>query len=193
VISALILAAGQSQRMGRPKMSLAWGETTVLGHVIDVFHAAGVSDVLVVSGGDRAAVEEIAASCGVRAAFNAQYADQEMLTSLQVGLRAMAASAEGCFVALGDQPQIEPGTVRAILDLCDSSPAPLIVPSYGMRRGHPWLARRAVWDDILRMSAPLTPRDFLREHADLILHVNVNTPTILADLDTPDDYLKSRT
>ncbi len=192
MISALILAAGQSTRMGRPKMSLPWGETTVLGHVIDVFRAAAVEDVLVVSGGDRTAVEEIAARCGARTVFNPHYAERDMLSSLQAGLRAMPPEVEAGLVALGDQPQILPSTVHTLLDTFRVSSSPLIVPSYQMRRGHPWLLGRSLWDSVLQMQAPQTPRDFLRAHADRIVYVSVETPTVLADLDTPDDYLKSR-
>lgn len=191
MISALVLAAGASTRMGRPKMSLAWGATTVLGRVIDVFHLAGIQDVLVVSGGDRATVEDIAAGCGARTAFNMRYAAEEMLSSIRVGLGAMPAEAEAAFIALGDQPQVLPGTVRLLADEYSRRHAALIVPSYLMRRGHPWLVGRTLWDDLVSLQAPETPRDFLRAHAGSIVHVNVETPTILADLDTPEDYLKS--
>ena len=191
MISVLILAAGQSKRMGRPKMTLAWGQTTVLGHVIRVFRAAGVEDVLIVSGGDRTAVDQIAAECDARTVFNPSYADEAMLGSLQVGLRAMTAKTEATFVALGDQPQILESTVRLLVNEYLRASAPLIVPSYEMRRGHPWLVNRALWTDILRMQTPQTPRDFLHSHARTIVHVVVDTPTVLADLDTPADYLKS--
>ncbi len=192
MISALILAAGQSTRMGRPKMVLPWDDTTVLGHVIDVFRAEDVEDVLVVSGGHRAAVEDIAARCGARTIFNPHYAEHDMLGSLQSGLRAMPSESEACLVALGDQPQLLRSTVRTLLDSFRSTAAPLIVPSYQMRRGHPWLLGRSLWEAVLQMQAPQTPRDFLRTHADRILYLRVETPTVLADLDTPEDYLKSR-
>ena len=61
-----------------------------------------------------------------------------------------------------------------------------------MRRGHPWLVASPLWEEILAMRAPESPRDFLNRHAAEIEYVNLNDPSILADLDTPDDYLKSR-
>jgi molybdenum cofactor cytidylyltransferase len=192
VISALVLAAGQSRRMGRAKMSLAWGETTVLGQVVSVFRTAGIQDVLVVSGGDRAVVEQIAAGCGARVVFNPRYAEQDMLSSIQAGLRAVPPEAEAAFIALGDQPQILEETVRLLLDAYGRTSAPLIVPSYKMRRGHPWLVARPLWDSLSGMQPPQTPRDFLQAHAERILYVNVETPTVLADLDTPEDYGRSR-
>ncbi len=192
MITALILAAGQSRRMGRAKMSLPWGETTVLGHVIDVFQAAGVADVLVVSGGDQAAVEEIAASRKARSVFNPHYAELDMLSSMQVGLSAMPAGTEASFIALGDQPKVLEGIVRLLLEAYRAGRGQLIVPSYRMRRGHPWLIARSLWNDLLDMRAPQTARDFLRAHAGLITHIEVDTPTVLSDLDTPEDYQRSR-
>jgi molybdenum cofactor cytidylyltransferase len=188
VISAVVLAAGQSRRMGRPKMSLPWAGTTVLGRVIEVFKAAGIPDVLVVTGADRAAVQEIAAKTGARTAFNSAFADEEMLGSLQAGLRAMDSATEAILMALGDQPQIQESTVRTILELYWREQPALIVPSYNMRRGHPWLVARSLWIDILDMRAPLTARDFLRAHERDIKYAEVNTSTVLMDLDTPHDY-----
>lgn len=192
MISALILAAGQSKRMGRPKMSLPWGAATVLGHVIQTFRAARLDDILVVTGGDRAAVEEIAGSWRVRTAFNPDFATDDMLGSMQVGLRAMGPEAETVLIALGDQPQIQEGTVLAILQKYGESAASLIVPSYRMRRGHPWLVARRHWDSILQMHPPETPRDFLSRNARDITYLVVDTPTILQDIDTPEEYERGK-
>jgi molybdenum cofactor cytidylyltransferase len=192
VISALILAAGQSRRMGQPKMRLPWGDRTVLGQVIHIFKAAGVEDVLVVTGGDSAVVESIAKAEQAKTVFNPDFAGDEMLGSLQVGLRAMTEDTEATLIALGDQPQIQERTVRSIVDEYLRTSAALIVPSYRMRRGHPWLVARKLWDSILRLQAPESPRDFLHLHADEIHYVELDTLTVLQDLDTPEDYLKSR-
>ncbi len=95
-------------------------------------------------------------------------------------------------LALGDQPQIQEETIRAIVERYEQTRAPLVVPSYKMRRGHPWLVIRAMWEIIFGMHSPETPRDFLRQYAKAIDYVELDTPTILEDLDTPEDYLKSR-
>ena len=194
MIAALILAAGQSRRMGQPKMPLAWGQRTVLGQVIHIFKAADIEEVLVVTGGDKSLVEQIAEAGGARTAYNAEYATEEMLGSLQAGLRAMGPEVQAILMALGDQPQMLENTVRLIVDVYAkrSLAVALIVPSYQMRRGHPWLVGRPLWDGILAMRSPKTSRDFLHEHAQVITYVDVDTPTILQDVDTPEDYLKSR-
>jgi molybdenum cofactor cytidylyltransferase len=61
-----------------------------------------------------------------------------------------------------------------------------------MRRGHPWLVARSLWHEILTLRPSESPRDFLTRHANEIHYVNVHTPTVLADLDTPEDYENSR-
>lgn len=188
MISALILAAGQSRRMGRPKLPLPWGANTMLGEVIEAFRVSLVDDILVVTGGDREDVEKIAEAWRARTVFNPYYASEEMLRSLQVGLDTMSAKTEAVLVALGDQPQIHNQTVLDIVHRYAESHAPLIVPSYHMHRGHPWLVARPLWGDILSMHSPETPRDFLNKHAEDITYIEVNTPTILGDVDTPEDY-----
>ncbi len=192
MISAVILAGGMSVRMGAPKMLLPWKDTTVLGQVITVFKMAGVEDILVVTGGMRAEVEKIAAKHGARSVFNEKHATGEMLSSLQCGLRAQKPEAAAALVGLGDQPQMREGTVRRICETFRAAKSDLIAPSFQMRRGHPWLAARPLWSELLEMRSPQTPRDFLNMHADAIHYVNVEDPTILADLDTPEEYRKSQ-
>ena len=68
----------------------------------------------------------------------------------------------------------------------------LVVPSYRMRRGHPWLVARPLWEEVLGMSPTESPREFLNRHAEEIEYVNVDNPSILADLDTFEEYLNSR-
>lgn len=207
-VSALILAAGRSVRMGQPKMLLPWGETTVLGRVIDVLRNSGIEEILVVTGGARKRVEELAAGYGIRVTHNAGFESGGMLSSLQCGLRALEpppglpyflrnrggrrAATEGVLIVLGDQPQIEARSVRAVASRFEETGASLVVPSYRMRRGHPWLVARPLWAEIEALSPPQTPRDFLNRHAAEIEYVDIDTPSILADLDTPEDYLKSR-
>jgi molybdenum cofactor cytidylyltransferase len=190
VISALILAAGASTRMGQPKMALPWGKTTVLGHVIRVLKAVGVSDILVVTGAARRAVEGICRSEQVRNIFNPEHGQDQMIVSLKVGLGGMNAATNAALIVLGDQPQIQESSVRLVLNKHAETMAPLVVPSYDKHRGHPWLLGRQFWGEVLNAKPPETPRDFLNQHAADIVYVEVDSPTILQDLDTPDDYLK---
>lgn len=208
MITAIILAAGQSKRMGQPKMLLPWGRTSVLGQVIETIQRAGVDEILVVTGGAREEVEELVnqyaegskqkAEGGRRKVVssrqNEDYSSGEMLASLQTGLAALQdnASVTAALICLGDQPQVEEGSVRAVMEAFEAGKSNLVVPSYQMRRGHPWLMARPLWDEILAMSLTESPREFLNRHAGEIEYVNLDNPSILADLDTPEDYLKSR-
>ena len=191
MITAIILAAGQSKRMGQPKMLLPWGETTVLEKVIVTFETAGVDDLLVVTGGNREHVETLVGEFA-RCIFNPKYAEGEMLSSVQAGLAGLKPGVEAVLIGLGDQPQIQERSVQLIIDEYRKSRASIVVPSYQMRRGHPWLVTRTHWDEILSMKSPASLRDFLRNHADEIHYVKLNNDSILQDLDTPEDYLKSK-
>jgi CTP:molybdopterin cytidylyltransferase MocA len=81
--------------------------------------------------------------------------------------------------------------VRALCEAFRETSALLIVPSFRRKRGHPWLAARPLWAEILALEPPQSPRDFLNAHADEIRYVNLDSSTILADLDTPEDYRAS--
>jgi molybdenum cofactor cytidylyltransferase len=83
MIAAIILAAGQSRRMGQPKMLLPWGKLTVIEHVITTFLNAGVEEVLVITGGARLQVERATAGYPIRRIHNNDYAQGEMLSSIQ--------------------------------------------------------------------------------------------------------------
>lgn len=195
-ITAIILAAGKSTRMGSPKMLLPWGDATIIEHVISVFAKAGVDDIVVVTGGAREQVEALILNCGksfpVRSVYNNDYMNGDMLSSIQCGLRHIAEESVGAaMIGLGDQPQAQEGSVRLLCEAYSQTQSPLVVPSFQMRRGHPWLVARALWKEVIEMSPTQTPRDFLNAHTKDIHYVNLNTPSILADLDTPEDYRTS--
>ena len=191
MISAILLAAGESKRMGQAKMLLPWKKSTVLQTVIAAVQAAGVDDILVVTGGAREQVEALVRA-PARTIFNPEYARGEMLGSLQAGLAAQNAEARAALIVLGDQPQIEERGVRRIIEAYAQTGASIIVPSYRMRRGHPWLVARELWAEILQMRAPQTAREFLNRHQNEIHYVELDSASILEDLDTPEDYSESR-
>ena len=190
MIAALVLAAGKSMRMGRPKMLLPWGRATVLEQVIRSVQDAGIQDILVVSGGGRDEVEKITAQYKVRTTYNEKFESEEMLASIQCGLRAQKTGTEAVLICLGDQPQVEEGSVRSVCATFDKTRSSIIVPSYQMRRGHPWLVARPLWSELLDLQAPHSPRDFLNMHSAEIEYVVLDSPSIIEDLDTPEDYLK---
>lgn len=200
MIAALILAAGQSRRMGQPKMLLPWGPTTVLGQVMATMQAAGAEHLVVVTGSGREGVETLVEQFArqggdVSTVYNERFASGEMLSSVQVGLRHLAErepSVQATLIAPGDQPQVRERSVRRVVQAYRQQGASLVVPSFQHRRGHPWLAARPHWQEILHLKPPASLRDFLNRHADEICYVEVDDAGVLQDLDTPADYLKLR-
>ena len=190
MITAIILAAGESKRMGQPKMLMPWGRSTVLQTVISTLQTAGMNDILVVTGGAHKQIEMLIGK-SVQTVFNENYALGEMLSSLQIGLAAKKHEASAALICLGDQPQVQVRSVQRILQEYKETKSRIIVPSYQMKRGHPWLVARELWDELLKMHAPQTPREFLNRHAKTIHYVELDTPSTLQDIDTPEDYLQS--
>ena len=212
-ISAIILAAGESRRMGQPKLLLPWGKTTVLGQVITTFTATGIEDIVIVTGGARKHVEELVAELAkkypVRTVNNPDYASGEMLSSIQTGLRDLTlpppslrdtspkspgfvgGRVGAALIALGDQPQVQEETIRHICAAFARTESPLVIPSFENRRGHPWLASRSLWPEILALPASTTPRQFLNNYAGQIAYVEADE-SILQDLDTPEEYNRQR-
>jgi len=184
-ISAIILAAGKSTRMGQQKMLMPWGNVTVLGKVINALRTTGITDIVLVTNDEI--TSKFDATDDVNIIINN---NGEMLTSLQLGLQAVKLSAEGALICLGDQPQIEERSVRSVSEAFLKNRSSLVVPSFQMRRGHPWLVARTMWAELFSMKPESSMRDFLNAHPDEIEYVTLDTPTILQDLDTPADYLK---
>jgi molybdenum cofactor cytidylyltransferase len=190
MISAVVLAAGQSRRMGQAKMILPWGSTTVIGQVVQTLAQAGLEEIVVVTGGNRQEVEAALVGLPARTVFNPEYAAGEMLSSLQAGLGALAPQAQAVLIALGDQPQMQVEVAQAVLAAYQSSRAWVVAPSHQMRRGHPWILARPLWAEALALRPPQTLRHLLKAHAGQTAYVAVETDSILLDLDTPHDYEK---
>ena len=188
-ISAIVLAAGMSRRMGLPKMTLPWGDTTVIGQVIRVLIASGIEDICVVTGGARRSVEAALEGYPVRTIYNQKYRQDQMALSLKCGIKALDVHTNSVLVALGDQPQVERKTVIRLIQAAERSQANLFIPSHNMRRGHPWYLPRRYWPLVQQLQPPETLRDFLNRHRDDVYYINVNRASILLDLDTPEDYL----
>ncbi len=191
-IGAVVLAAGQSRRMGKPKLVLPWGSRTVIEHVVQILLAAGVPEIVVVTGGASAAVETVLKDYPVSLAFNPEYAQSEMITTLQIGIRALSPACQAGLVVLGDQPTIESEVVKKVMETYLDTRAAITIPSFRMHRGHPWLVARALWPELLSLDKDQSMRDFLQAHPDEIRYIPVETPGILHDLDTPEDYQRLR-
>jgi len=188
MISAIVLAAGQSKRMGRPKMVLPWGDTTVINQVVSTLIQAKLTEIIVITGGNHEEIEGELSGQPVNCVYNADFDQGEMLSSVQLGLKSLNAESEAALIVLGDQPQIEAHVVDAILHTYKFKHEKIIIPSYMMHRGHPWLLDRALWQGVIDLSQPDSLRDFLNQNAEFIYYLVVDTVSVMHDIDTPTDY-----
>jgi molybdenum cofactor cytidylyltransferase len=193
-ISVIVLAAGKSLRMGRPKMVLPWRGTTVLGRVVAVFAEAGLQNIIIVTGGDREKVERETArlknTFPVTTVYNPDHENGGMLSSILTGLSIIPRDADAVLVGLGDQPQVETETVRNILDLFHRTRPRIIIPSCNHRRGHPILIDSGMIQELEKSRPESTLREFLNSNLKEISYLEANI-SVLQDLDTPRDYEQS--
>lgn len=186
----MLVAAGSSTRMGRPKMGLAWvGGRTLLGHVVHLYLAAGTSPVVIVTGADREAVEAAVAGLPVKLAHNHAFRSGGMFSSVKVGLTALAEPrVQAALISPADLPLLKVTTIREILRRWEPDHKWLLAPSYEGRRGHPILVPRALWPDLLGSPAQSTLREFLAQRAPSLRYVVVDDPEVVRDIDTPEEY-----
>jgi molybdenum cofactor cytidylyltransferase len=179
--------------MGRPKLILPWGSTTVIGQVVATLIQAGIDEIVVVTGSAREEVEaavDQGSRIAVRTVFNPRFGEDDMLVSLRAGMAVLGEDVDAMLVVLGDQPQIEVQVVRSLVEAYHDNGSPLIVPSFQMRRGHPWVVDRTLWPALLSAPNGSTMREFLHIHPHKIAYLPVTSSSILRDLDTPEDYVR---
>lgn len=171
-----------------PKLTLPWGDQTIIAKVVSTLMEAGVSEIIVVTGASREAVTRSISGFNVNVTFNPDFQNDDMLTSLKIGMDQLSDQVEAMMVVLGDQPQVEPGTIQQIILTHRQNPGKIIIPSYRKRRGHPWLIDRKFWTAIRELQEDKTLRNFLNQHQEFLEYLVVNDPSILKDIDTPEDY-----
>jgi molybdenum cofactor cytidylyltransferase len=186
-VTAVIPAAGESRRMGRNKLLLPWGETTVLEQTLATLAATSVYDRVVVSGHDPAAITARAAAAGARVLHNPDFAIG-MLSSVQVAVRQLGPDVEAVLVMLGDQPMVSPEVIDRLIAAYATGPQGLVAPYYQGQRGNPVLIDRRYFDELLALPADSAPRNLLQRHGGDIRKVEIDRPAILHDLDRPEDY-----
>jgi molybdenum cofactor cytidylyltransferase len=175
--------------MGALKLTLPWRQTTVIGQVAETLGEVNLQDIVAVTGHRREEVEAALTGKRVRCVHNPRYATGEMLSSIQTGLAEIGPGVDAVLVCLGDQPQMEAATVQAVLAEGERTGwREVVIPSYRMRAGHPILIPLSLRLQIMNTTESL--RSVLRANGDTLVYLDVDTPTILADLDTPDDYAR---
>ena len=187
-VAAVVLAAGESRRMGRNKLLLPWGSTTVLGQTMINARSAGYQAVIAVTGHESDIVaEEIGTVGSIQIVHNRDYA-KGMLTSVQAAVRALPNALEAALVILGDQPMVGPHILEQLLAAYAAGPQGLVAPVYRGRRGNPVLIDRRYFAELLALPPDGAPRLLLERHADDLRLLEVTDEAILHDLDRPEDY-----
>lgn len=189
MIPAIVLAAGASSRMGRPKALLRTGDRTFVRAILDTLRAAGVTDAaVVVRSGSADVIAEIGASGFGRAVLNPR-PDEGQLSSLLTGLDAVAREGvDAVLVTLVDVPLIGAEAVRTLIARARASDAAVLRAVHAGRHGHPVIFKRTVFDALRRADPAIGAKAVLRDWPPE--DVEVSDPGVVEDVDTPADYTR---
>jgi molybdenum cofactor cytidylyltransferase len=182
--TGLVLAAGGSRRLGRPKQLLPYRGGTMLGHVLETARGCGFDQLVVAIGGSAAAVREHVDLRGADVAVNPAFGDG-CSSSIAAALRVVDPRAETLVLLLGDQPGVTAATVRALL--AGRGGAPLAACRYDDGRGHPLAFGRAMFGELASLHGDKGVWRLLDRRAGEVAEVPVAGP-IPRDVDTPADY-----
>lgn len=188
-IWAVILAAGESKRMGTPKMLLPFNGSTMIRNVIQNVSESDISKIMVVLGAHKEKISMEIEKLPVRTCFNDDFR-QGMLTSVKCGVRNLPSGFDAVLVFQGDQPLIRPATINKIINSYTSSNKSLAIPVYKNRRGHPLLVDKKYTIDIEKISPDKGLNTLAEQYSHDVLEVETDDPGILRDFDTYEEYLK---
>jgi molybdenum cofactor cytidylyltransferase len=193
MIAALILAAGESTRMGTPKALLPDGEgRTFVARLVRTMVFAGLDDIVIVTGSqDEAIRAAVAADQPPRQPRFVRNPDPSrgQLSSLWAGMDVVVTPAtESIVMTLVDVPMLAATTVRAVVDAWLQTRPPIVRPQVGQRFGHPVLFDRVVFDELRRAPLDGGARVVVHARGDGVLNLPVDDPGCILDVDTPADY-----
>lgn len=186
-ISGIILAAGESRRMGRPKLSLPWGESTIIESVVDHFLNCKVNELIVVVGGDQEPIKRALTSKPLRIVENPNY-QEGMGASIRQGVEAASGRADAYLIGLGDQPLVTTDIIDRLIAAFTEERPGIAVCAHEGRHGHPVIFSRTFRDALCGLKGDRGGRDLIKEHAAEVKKVEMGSRAIFVDIDTPEDY-----
>ena len=189
MICALLLAAGESRRMGKPKLLLPFGQKTIVEHIVDNILQSKADKILVVLGSHREEILSKILDRPVLSVINHRY-KEGMLSSIQAGFAALPKDTEAALVCLGDQPFIPKTVLDRLIASYERTQKGIVLPVYKNRRGHPVLIDMKHKQEVLKLSPDIGLRALVHNHPQDVLEVKVETPNILKDIDKPEDYAR---
>jgi molybdenum cofactor cytidylyltransferase len=190
VIAAVVLAAGLSRRMGRPKLLLDLGGAPVIRLSVERILAAGLDEVIVVTPPDAAGIAAALDGLPVRYAVNADPAAGQA-TSVVAGISALAPETDAALIALGDQPTLPADVIPALLRGRADTGRPIAAPVYRGERGNPVLFAASVFPELCALSGDRGARGVIERDAARVALVPFDV-AMPPDLDTPEDYARLR-
>ncbi len=192
-MTAIVLAAGRSTRMGAANKLLAdVGGRPMVRRVVEAALASAASPVLVVTGHQEAEVREALAGLEVTFVHNPDYT-KGLSSSLKAGIGAVPEAADGALVMLGDMPQITAEHLdRLIAAFAEDRGNSIIVPTHAGKRGNPVLWPRAYFAEMLQLEGDAGARRLLAAHGSRVREVDLGTDAIFADVDTPEALAQLR-
>lgn len=189
--AAIVLAAGGSRRLGRPKQIEPWGDTNLLGHVVRRTALFPVEEVWVVLGHEAERVLEETDVGGAFVIENPEW-EEGIASSLRVGLDALTrlSRCDSALIVVGDQPEVSPDVVETLLDSHRRSGKPVTIPKYRYSRGNPVLVDRTLWPRLMSLEGDDGARHLLQAHPEWVNEVwfsespprDVDTEGDIADL-----------
>ena len=185
MIAAVVLAAGASSRMGRPKLTIPLDGVPMLERVLETLRRSTVDRVVVVLGANEGEVRARVRFEGEMVVVNQGFADG-MSSSLRLGLESVR-EAEAAIIVLGDQPFVLPATIDTLVAEHRASRATIVVPTFHGKRGNPVLFHRSIFPQIARVSGDVGAKSVVQTNASDVLEVEVADRGVLVDFDTPSD------
>ncbi|MEY3219264.1 MAG: hypothetical protein RIT27_621 [Pseudomonadota bacterium] len=188
-IVGILLAAGLSRRFGSNKLLFSIENEPLVRRTARCLLDAGIAELNVVVGHQAAQISEILADLPLRCLFNPRYHDGRP-HSLHVGWENVPADTDGVLICPADLPFLEIADVRTVIDAFIQIPAnALIIPHFNQQRGHPIIISAAHRQAILNYLPRGGCRAFIADHPQFVHRLELNSPNIIADLDTPPDIL----
>ncbi|MDR6293073.1 molybdenum cofactor cytidylyltransferase [Inquilinus ginsengisoli] len=187
-VGVVVLAAGQSRRMGELNKLLAPVEgKPMVAHAVDAaLGARGIGPVVVVTGHERGQVEAALPGRAVIFTENPRYAEG-LSTSLAAGLAALPQGIDAALVCLGDMPRIAPRLIeRLIAAYAPTEGRSIVVPTHQGKRGNPVLWDRRFFPAMAAVAGDVGARHLIGEHSDEVVEIEAGDPTVLFDVDTPE-------
>jgi len=183
-VAGIILAAGESRRLGRPKQLLPLGEKTMLEHIVEAALSSPLQEVVVVLGHRAEEIRPLLEE--VKVVINEEW-PQGLSGSLRVGLEALSPQFEACLFFLADQPRVTPQLVDSIVTRHRRTLAPIVAPRFRGQRGNPVLFARPLFPELLSLQGEEGGRSLIKKHRHLVEWVEVDSGDYFLDIDTQED------